>query len=121
MLIQRLSGFVCHCPFAFEPSLSLLGQHMTLYFQTGNLAFNKAKLMNIAFLYAMKEDSYDCVVFHDVDLLPEDDRLMYTCKDKPHHLSVSIDKYGYRYKMFFCRPKLAKKLTSCSTYSITLR
>nr|XP_009858040.1 beta-1,4-galactosyltransferase 2 isoform X1 [Ciona intestinalis]XP_018666899.1 beta-1,4-galactosyltransferase 2 isoform X2 [Ciona intestinalis] len=64
--------------------------------QAYNLAFNKAKLMNIGYLEAMKEDLYDCVVFHDVDLLPEDDRLLYHCTDTPKHLSVAIDKYGYR-------------------------
>ena len=53
--------------------------------------------MNIGFLEAMKDDDYDCVVFHDVDLLPEDDRLLYACKDTPKHLSVAIDKYSYRY------------------------
>lgn len=44
----------------------------------------------------MKEDSYDCFVFHDVDLLPENDRLLYTCDKTPKHLSVAIDKYNYK-------------------------
>ena len=52
--------------------------------------------MNVAFLYAMNDDAFDCFVFHDVDLLPEDDRMLYWCHDLPKHLSVSIDKYGYR-------------------------
>ena len=69
---------------------------MLIYIQAGNLAFNKAKLMNIGFLEAIKDADYDCVVFHDVDLLPEDDRLLYHCGDTPRHLSVAIDKYGYR-------------------------
>ena len=53
--------------------------------------------MNIGFIEAMKDDKYDCVVFHDVDLLPEDDRLLYSCIDTPKHLSVAIDKYSYRW------------------------
>ena len=52
--------------------------------------------MNIGFREALAEDAYDCVVFHDVDLLPEDDRLLYRCGETPKHLSVAIDKYGYR-------------------------
>ena len=52
--------------------------------------------MNIGFIRAMQEHEFDCVVFHDVDLLPEDDRLLYRCTQLPKHLSVAIDKYGYK-------------------------
>jgi hypothetical protein len=30
--------------------------------------------MNIGFVEGLNFDSFDCFVFHDVDLLPEDDR-----------------------------------------------
>ncbi len=52
--------------------------------------------MNIGFKEALQDDDFDCVVFHDVDLLPEDDRLLYRCDETPKHFSVAIDKYGYR-------------------------
>ena len=39
---------------------------------------------------------FDCVVFHDVDMLTEDDRNFYTCADQPRHAGAYIDKYGYR-------------------------
>ena len=35
-------------------------------------------------------------MFHDVDLLPEDDRNLYTCGPQPRHLSASVDKFKYR-------------------------
>ena len=35
-------------------------------------------------------------MFHDVDLLPEDDRNLYTCGAQPRHLSASVDKFNYR-------------------------
>ncbi|CAL8102810.1 unnamed protein product [Orchesella dallaii] len=65
--------------------------------QFGNYTFNKGALMNAAFLLAMNYSrSFDCVIFHDVDLLPETDRNIYGCANSPTHLSVSIDAYGYR-------------------------
>ena len=39
-----------------------------------DVEFNRAALMNVGFLEASKLDRYFCFVFHDVDLLPEDDR-----------------------------------------------
>ena len=38
----------------------------------------------------------DCLIFHDVDLLPENERNIYACDSNyPRHLSVSIDKFLY--------------------------
>ncbi|CAK8693140.1 beta-1,4-galactosyltransferase 4-like [Clavelina lepadiformis] len=64
--------------------------------QSGTDTFNKAKLLNIGYLEALKEGGYDCFIFHDVDLLAEDDRNLYQCADVPRHLSVGIDKWDYQ-------------------------
>ena len=42
-------------------------------------------------------------MFHDVDLLPEDDRNLYTCPQQPRHMSVAVDKFKYKlpYKQIF--------------------
>ena len=53
-------------------------------------------LMNIGALEALKQYQYDCFVFHDVDLLPEDDRNLYTCPEQPRHMSIAIDTMGYK-------------------------
>ncbi|CAI9553061.1 unnamed protein product [Staurois parvus] len=59
------------------------------------LHLNRAKLLNIGFVEALKEYDYNCFVFSDVDLIPMDDRNIYKCYNQPRHLSVSMDKFGF--------------------------
>ncbi|XP_077332389.1 beta-1,4-galactosyltransferase 1 [Lithobates pipiens] len=63
--------------------------------QDGDSTFNRAKLLNIGFVEALKEYDYNCFVFSDVDLIPMDDRNIYKCYGQPRHLSVSMDKFGF--------------------------
>ncbi|XP_066276627.1 uncharacterized protein [Branchiostoma lanceolatum] len=64
--------------------------------QYGQPKFNRAMLFNIGFKEALKEYDYDCFIFHDVDLIPEDDRNIYSCPDTPKHMSVAVDEMNYR-------------------------
>ncbi|KAI4891844.1 hypothetical protein NFI96_029010 [Prochilodus magdalenae] len=63
----------------------------------GNDTFNRAKLLNVGYAEALKEYDYECFVFSDVDLIPMDDRNTYKCFSQPRHLSVSMDKFGFRH------------------------
>ncbi|XP_028325842.1 beta-1,4-galactosyltransferase 3-like isoform X2 [Gouania willdenowi] len=77
--------------------------------QAGNYTYNKAKLMNVGFREAMKEEDWDCLFFHDVDMIPEDDRNTYVCDANPKHVSVAIDKFEYKVSlagMSISRPSL---------------
>lgn len=58
--------------------------------------FNKGAVMNAGFIEANKLGDFDCVVFHDVDMLPESDYNIYQCQDSPTHLSPLIDKFDYK-------------------------
>jgi len=54
--------------------------------------------MNAGFLHVTKHypDVFDCFIFHDVDLLLENELGLYKCSKRfPRHLSSSIDKYHY--------------------------
>lgn len=64
--------------------------------QEGNGPFNRAMLMNIGFTEASKINDFHCFIFHDVDLLPEDDRNLYTCPEQPRHMSVAVDIFKYK-------------------------
>ncbi|XP_061423444.1 beta-1,4-galactosyltransferase 2-like [Lethenteron reissneri] len=69
----------------------------------GEGIFNRAKLMNIGYVEALKDAPYDCFIFSDVDLVPMDDRNLYRCYDNPRHFSVAVDKLGFQlpYNMIF--------------------
>ncbi|BES92782.1 Galactosyl_T_2 [Nesidiocoris tenuis] len=64
--------------------------------QFGNEVFNRAMLLNVGFVEALSLREFDCFIFHDVDLLPEDDRNLYTCPDQPRHMSAAVDVFSYR-------------------------
>jgi len=64
--------------------------------QDGSSAFNRAMLLNVGAAEALKSYDYQCFIFHDVDLLPEDDRNLYNCPVQPRHMSVAINNFLYR-------------------------
>ncbi|CAD6197215.1 unnamed protein product [Caenorhabditis auriculariae] len=61
--------------------------------QYGNDLFNKGRIMNAAFVFAEKL-GVDCVVFHDVDMFPQDDRNPYSCPPQPRHLGAFCQQSG---------------------------
>ncbi|KAK1787708.1 hypothetical protein P4O66_016199 [Electrophorus voltai] len=88
-----------------HPFLQRQQLHYAIYVihQAGEDKFNRAKLLNIGYLEALKDYSWECFIFHDVDLVPENDRNLYTCDQQPKHLVVGRNSTGYklRYKNYF--------------------
>ena len=68
---------------------------MYCYNQAWPEIHNKGAMMNVGYLEAKKTWDFDCLMFHDVDLLMEDDRNIYTCWDVPIHFGAYVDKLGY--------------------------
>ena len=64
-------------------------------YQTPNAIFNRAKLLNIGFIEAKKLDEFDCFIFHDVDLILENDKAIYHCRTNPLHYSAYINTWNY--------------------------
>ncbi|KAF0310556.1 Beta-1,4-N-acetylgalactosaminyltransferase bre-4 [Amphibalanus amphitrite] len=64
--------------------------------QDGSDMFNRASLLNAGAMEAIKQYDFQCFVFHDVDLLMEDDRNLYTCPQQPRHMSVAVDSMQYK-------------------------
>ncbi len=60
--------------------------------------FNRGLLMNVGFVEALRESNnkWNCFVFHDVDMIPENDLVNYTCnKAYPLHFAVAVSKFNY--------------------------
>ncbi|XP_017950134.1 beta-1,4-galactosyltransferase 6 isoform X2 [Xenopus tropicalis] len=89
-----------HLPILFRHLVPML-QKQRLEFafyvieQAGTQTFNRAMLFNIGFKEAMKDRKWDCVIFHDVDHIPENDRNYYGCGEMPRHFAAKLDKYMY--------------------------
>lgn len=62
--------------------------------QYGSDLFNKGRIMNAAFELA-EWLGVDCVVFHDVDMFPQDDRGPYGCPPTPRHMGAFVNSLGY--------------------------
>ncbi|KAK2151239.1 hypothetical protein LSH36_371g02015 [Paralvinella palmiformis] len=60
--------------------------------------FNKASIMNAGYREATLADSFDCFIFHDVDMIPENDYNFYTCTAQPRHVGSHCDKFNYKIK-----------------------
>ncbi|XP_063814955.1 beta-1,4-galactosyltransferase 5 [Pseudophryne corroboree] len=97
-----------HLPLLFKHLIPML-QRQRLQFafyvieQAGSQPFNRAMLFNVGFMEAMKDLDWDCLIFHDIDHIPENDRNYYGCQNMPRHFAVKLDKYMYLlpYKEFF--------------------
>ena len=58
-------------------------------------------LYNAGYLEALRDDYWDCFVFHDVDLLPEDPRNIYNCPKEPRHMSVGMNMSIFSFSFMF--------------------
>lgn len=65
---------------------------------TENLQFNRGRLMNIGFIESLKDnDKWDCFIFHDIDLLPQNLNNFYKCDPTvPLHLVVLRSNRNYK-------------------------
>ncbi|XP_071522317.1 uncharacterized protein [Panulirus ornatus] len=68
--------------------------------QGWNSTFNKGAVMNAGFMEVWQRSDANCLFFHDVDLLPEDDRNIYSCSSQPRHLSACVDTLKYKLPYF---------------------
>lgn len=64
--------------------------------------FNRGKLLNIGFDYARKQDKHDVFIYHDVDLLPQDDLGEWYAKfpKSPIHIARVWERYSNNPKYF---------------------
>ena len=93
--MQNLELFLMHMhPFLQKQQLEY---GIYLVEPESGLTFNRGFLMNIGFVESLKDfDKWECHVFHDVDLLPEDERNIYSCPETPRHMSSAVSTLKYR-------------------------
>lgn len=73
---------------------------MYLIEPVNGLKFNRGLLMNIGFRESLRDsnNSLNCFIFHDVDMLPENEKNIYQCNDSyPVHFAVALSSNNYKY------------------------
>ena len=80
-----------------EEYLTDLDYQIFIIEQSDDKPFNRGKLLNIGYKYAI-DNGCDYFVFHDVDMLPEDVDYSYT--DKPLHLATHLQEHDYETTFF---------------------
>ena len=76
------------------------GIEYAMYFghQVDDKLFNRGAMKNIAAEQAFK-DGCDYIVWHDIDMIPEDDNCDYSFpEDNPRHIAIHISKTNYHLK-----------------------
>ena len=71
-----------------------------------HLVFNRALLINIGFMEVIKQqksnDYWNCFIFHDIDMLPENELNLYTCNNEmPKQMATSISVFNYSTDGYF--------------------
>ena len=65
--------------------------------QSAEGTFNKARLMNAGFVEIEKNfGPFDCYIFNDVDMFPEEDRNIQACVKNVRHLGSHVSKFSYK-------------------------
>ncbi|XP_041479655.1 beta-1,4-galactosyltransferase 6-like [Lytechinus variegatus] len=92
--IDHLAIFLRH----MIPILQLQKLEFSIFIveQNNNMSFNRAMLLNVGFLEALKLTRYDCYVFHDVDHLALNANNYYGCDSMPRHFISGDDYWDYR-------------------------
>lgn len=87
---EQLEKFILYMH-NFLPS-QLIDYSIFVMEQTEAKPFNRAKLFNVGVTEILRiHNDTCCFIFHDVDLLPLDQRNLYMCSYRPRHLSSSVN------------------------------
>ena len=90
---QQLKQFLSH----MKNYIKDIDYEIFIVEQTDDKPFNRGKLLNAGYKYAV-EKGCDYFVFHDVDMLPED--VDYSYSDKPLHLATHLQEHDYETTFF---------------------
>ncbi|XP_065193708.1 beta-1,4-galactosyltransferase 1-like [Sycon ciliatum] len=79
--------------------------------QVDEQPFNRAMLMNVGTLEALREFNYTCFVYHDIDNIPVDAMLSYWCESVPVHMSARTDRWNWGLPYFSFAGGVVKQST----------
>uniref|UniRef100_A0A2P2HZS0 Beta-1,4-N-acetylgalactosaminyltransferase n=1 Tax=Hirondellea gigas TaxID=1518452 RepID=A0A2P2HZS0_9CRUS len=95
---EQLQHFLLHMhPFLARQQLQY---RIIVVDQDNNEPYNRGKILNIGYMESLQVSppgpEQQCVVLHDVDLLPLNDLNLYACTNMPRHMTVAVDTFRFQ-------------------------
>jgi hypothetical protein len=90
---ENLNNFLIYMHYYLQKQMKSYKIFVIEQINDDKILFNKGRLYNMGFKYIIDNElewEFNCFILHDIDLLPLNFNLEYSCADMPKHMSIYV-------------------------------